>query len=72
MACIKNLTRVRFLVQAQENYQKASNVSTGYKLTDILEAHFLEIIKLADKEIPRGKNDKVIEWMDFWMPNQKE
>lgn len=34
---------------------------TGYKLTDILEVHFLEIIKLADKEIPKGENDKVIE-----------
>lgn len=38
---------------------------TGYQLTDILEVHFLEVVKLADVDIPRDKNDSVVEWMEF-------
>jgi len=38
---------------------------TGYRLTDILEVHFLEIVKLADLEIPRDSGDPVVEWMEF-------
>jgi predicted transposase/invertase (TIGR01784 family) len=38
---------------------------TGYRLTDILEVHFLEIVKLADSEIPRDENDPVVGWMEF-------
>ncbi|GAB6173089.1 Rpn family recombination-promoting nuclease/putative transposase [Paradesulfitobacterium aromaticivorans] len=38
---------------------------TGYRLTDILEVHFLEIPKLIDSEIPRDENDPIIEWMEF-------
>ena len=38
---------------------------TGYRLTDILEVHFLEIRKLVDPEIPRDENDPVVEWMEF-------
>ncbi|MDR3586490.1 MAG: Rpn family recombination-promoting nuclease/putative transposase [Desulfosporosinus sp.] len=38
---------------------------TGYRLTDILEVHFLEIVKLADLEIQRDENDHVVEWMEF-------
>lgn len=36
-----------------------------YQLTDILEVHFLEIVKLVDLEIPRDENDPVVEWMEF-------
>jgi len=39
--------------------------ATGYRLTDILEVHFLEIVKLADLEIQRDDNDPVVEWMEF-------
>ena len=38
---------------------------TGYRLTDILEVHFLEIVKLADLEIQRDENDPVVGWMEF-------
>ncbi|KJS89331.1 Rpn family recombination-promoting nuclease/putative transposase, partial [Desulfosporosinus sp. BICA1-9] len=38
---------------------------TGYRLTDILEVHFLEIVKLADLSIPRDENDRIVEWMEF-------
>ncbi|MFZ3101682.1 MAG: Rpn family recombination-promoting nuclease/putative transposase, partial [Desulfitobacteriaceae bacterium] len=38
---------------------------TGYRLTDVLEVHFLEMSKLADLEIPRDENDAVVEWMEF-------
>ena len=38
---------------------------TGYRLTDILEVHFLEIIKLADSNIQRNENDPIVEWMEF-------
>jgi predicted transposase/invertase (TIGR01784 family) len=39
--------------------------ATGYRLTDILEVHFLEMPKLVDPEIPREENDHVVEWMEF-------
>jgi len=38
---------------------------TDYRLTDILEVHFLEMPKLIDPEILRDENDPVIEWMEF-------
>ncbi|MDA8226492.1 MAG: Rpn family recombination-promoting nuclease/putative transposase [Desulfitobacterium hafniense] len=38
---------------------------TGYRLTDILEVHFLEIVKLADLDIQRDENDPIVEWMEF-------
>ena len=38
---------------------------TGYRLTDILEVHFLEMPKLADSEIPRDEFDPVVDWMEF-------
>ena len=38
---------------------------TGYRLTDILEVHFLEIVKLANSAIPRDENDRIVEWMEF-------
>ena len=34
-------------------------------MTDILEVHFLEIVKLADLQIQRDENDPVVEWMEF-------
>jgi len=36
-----------------------------YRLTDILEVHFLEIPKLFDKEIERDENDPIVQWMEF-------
>lgn len=38
---------------------------TGYKLTDVLEIHFLELPKLLDPEIPRDEDDPVVMWMEF-------
>jgi len=38
---------------------------TGYRLTDILEVHFLEIPKLLDDDIKRDENDRVVQWMEF-------
>ncbi|MBX4259992.1 Rpn family recombination-promoting nuclease/putative transposase [Clostridium estertheticum] len=38
---------------------------TGYRLTDIIEVHFLEIPKLFDKDIDRDENDPIVQWMEF-------
>ncbi|PRR81743.1 Rpn family recombination-promoting nuclease/putative transposase [Clostridium vincentii] len=38
---------------------------SGYRLTDILEVHFLEIPKLFDKDIERDENDPIVQWMEF-------
>ena len=38
---------------------------TGYRLTDILEVHFLEIPKLFDEEVERDENDPIVQWMEF-------
>jgi len=38
---------------------------TSYKLTDVLEIHFLELKKLYDKEVPRDENDPLVMWMEF-------
>jgi predicted transposase/invertase (TIGR01784 family) len=38
---------------------------TGYRLTDILEIHFLEIAKLFDEDIKRDENDPIVQWMEF-------
>ncbi|MDO6355394.1 Rpn family recombination-promoting nuclease/putative transposase [Caloramator sp. CAR-1] len=38
---------------------------TNYKLTDVLEIHFLELKKLYDKEVPRDENDPLVMWMEF-------
>ncbi|WP_411682651.1 Rpn family recombination-promoting nuclease/putative transposase [Clostridium thailandense] len=38
---------------------------TGYRLTDILEVHFLEIPKLFDEEIERDEDDPIVQWMEF-------
>jgi len=38
---------------------------TGYRLTDILEVHFLEISKLFDYDIERDENDPIVQWMEF-------
>ena len=42
-----------------------SEDTTAYRLTDILEVHFLEMSKLNDPEIPREELDHVVEWMEF-------
>ena len=38
---------------------------SGYRLTDILEVHFLEIPKIFDEEIERDENDPIVQWMEF-------
>jgi predicted transposase/invertase (TIGR01784 family) len=38
---------------------------TGYKLTDILEVHFLELPKLFEDEILKDANDPIVQWMEF-------
>ncbi|MHC6181208.1 Rpn family recombination-promoting nuclease/putative transposase [Clostridium sp. JNZ X4-2] len=38
---------------------------TGYKLTDILEVHFLEIPKLFDEKVERSEDDPIVQWMEF-------
>lgn len=38
---------------------------TGYKLTDILEVHFLEITKLFDDEVPKDEEDPIVQWLEF-------
>lgn len=38
---------------------------TCYRLTDILEVHFLEIPKLFDEDIERDENDPIVQWMEF-------
>lgn len=38
---------------------------TKYKLTDVLEIHFLELRKLHDEEIPKDEDDPLVMWMEF-------
>ena len=38
---------------------------TGYRLTDILEVHFLETPKLFEDDIEIDQNDRVVQWMEF-------
>jgi predicted transposase/invertase (TIGR01784 family) len=38
---------------------------TGYKLTDILEVHFLELPKLFENEVLKDANDPIVQWMQF-------
>jgi len=38
---------------------------TGYRLTDILEVHFLELPKLFKEDIEKNENDPIVEWMEF-------
>jgi predicted transposase/invertase (TIGR01784 family) len=46
------------------SYHLTEDEST-YRLTDILEIHFLEIPKLFDEEIVRDENDPIVQWMEF-------
>lgn len=38
---------------------------TGYKLTDILEIHFLELPKLKKLQDLKDMNDPILEWLEF-------
>lgn len=38
---------------------------TDYRLTDMLEVHFLELTKLSNEEKVSKKNDEVTDWMTF-------
>ncbi len=38
---------------------------SGYRLTDMLEVHFLEIPKLFDDDIEKDENDPIVQWMEF-------
>jgi predicted transposase/invertase (TIGR01784 family) len=39
--------------------------TTSYRLTDIIEVHFLEIPKLFDEDIEKDENDPIVQWMEF-------
>lgn len=38
---------------------------TGYRLTEVLEIHYLELSKLEDKNIVKDENEEIIQWMEF-------
>jgi len=38
---------------------------TGYRLTDVLEVHFLELPKLLKEDVEKDENDPIVEWMEF-------
>lgn len=38
---------------------------TGYRLTDVLEIHYLELPKLEDENIEKDENLAIIQWMEF-------
>ena len=42
-----------------------SEDKTGYKLTDVLEIHFLELPKLKNKEVKKEDDEAVVDWMRF-------
>ena len=45
---------------------------TGYKLTDVLEMHFLELPKLGKINSIKDKDDPILEWLEFLDANSKE
>ena len=45
---------------------------TGYKLTDVLEIHFLELPKLAKQQTLKDVDDPIMEWLKFIDANSKE
>lgn len=45
---------------------------TNYKLTDILEIHFLELPKLEELKNIEDKNDPILEWLEFINAKSKE
>jgi len=42
-----------------------SEDKTSYKLTDVLEIHFLELPKLKNKDVKNEGDEAVVEWMKF-------
>ena len=46
--------------------------TTKYKLTDILEIHFLELPKLEKFKISQNENDPIVRWMKFLNAKSKE
>lgn len=45
---------------------------TGYKLTDVLEIHFLELPKLENLNNIKDKDDPILEWLEFLDASSKE
>lgn len=45
---------------------------TGYKLTDVLEIHFLELPKLAKLDSLKDIDDPILEWLEFIDAKSKE
>ena len=63
----KGILDVRIRTKLKKLYSSyhLTEDKTGYRLTDILEVHFLEIPKLFDEKIERDENDPVVQWMEF-------
>lgn len=45
---------------------------TGYRLTDVLEIHYLELPKLDKEGIEKDENTTIIQWMEFIGAKSKE
>jgi predicted transposase/invertase (TIGR01784 family) len=45
---------------------------TGYKLTDVLEIHFLELPKLAKLDSLKDIDDPILDWLEFIAAKSKE
>jgi predicted transposase/invertase (TIGR01784 family) len=39
--------------------------TSGHRLTELLEVHFMELPKLVEKDIERNEDDPVVQWMTF-------
>jgi predicted transposase/invertase (TIGR01784 family) len=49
-----------------------SEDETGYKLTDVLEIHFLELPKLAKLDSLKDIDDPILDWLEFIDAKSKE
>jgi len=45
---------------------------TGYRLTEVLEIHYLELPKLKDKNITKDESKAITQWMEFIAAKSKE
>lgn len=45
---------------------------TGYRLTEVLEIHYLELPKLYKQEVEKDENTAIVQWMEFIGAKSKE